>query len=120
MNCPMHERRRGSASILISLAVLIAVTATTAITMRGLATQRLNRQQEDSRRILHAAIDAAKNLSSETLQTGIRLPIDESSNHYVTVSLPFVDRAAGAMAANEERDGKIIQSIKKPFPKDQL
>lgn len=110
-----YKQRRGSASILVCAATLAMVTATAAITMQGLATQRFNQKRSDSRQTLHSAIQATQNLPVDLLEAGIRLAIDESIKHDVTVLLQPVGTSDRSLIATEEIDGKKIQSIQKIY-----
>lgn len=109
------RRRRGAASVVLSALLLLLVTAATATTMRG---QWAAHQAAEAHRLLqtlHAALDAAESLPADTLAKDIRLPVEETADHSILVSIRHNGDHPPTLEASEYRNDKIIRSVQRPL-----
>ena len=113
-----QSRRRGAASVGLSLMLLLVVTATALTTMRGQWARRKAAEASESRDVLVAAIDAAQSLPEEILASSIRLTIDQDQNHWITISVVGTEASAPMLQATEQRGEKAVLSIKRPLKKE--
>ena len=107
------RRRRGAASVVLSALLLLLVTATAATTMRGQWAAHRASETHRLLQTLHAALDAAESLPAETLAKGIRLPIEETGDHSIVVSIRENGGDPPTLQASEFRGDKIIRSIQR-------
>lgn len=115
---PSGQLRRGAASLVLSIALLLMVTAALVTTMRGQWARRQAQEATDSRRAIIAAIDAAVQLPKATIAKEIRLPLDTENgadDHFILISLLESPGSLSTVRAAEWSGGKVGQQITRPW-----
>jgi type II secretory pathway pseudopilin PulG len=105
--------RSGAASVVLSLMLLVIVTATALTTMRGQWARKKASDENESRRMLLAAIDAAQLLPEDLLSNGLRLPVNEKTNHWIVISMIQTERSLAVLQATEQCGDKAGLSMKR-------
>ena len=116
------QRRRGAASLVLSIALLLMVTAALVTTMRGRWARHHAQEGNDSRRVVIAAIDAAMQLPRATLAKEVRLPLASTSgaaDHFILISLIEEPDHQTTIRAAEWSGGKVGLQITRPWKENE-
>ncbi len=111
-----YKTRRGAASVILTAILLLLVTATALTTMRGQALAQKANQTKQSTQRLNAALNAAESLPVDVLDVGLRLTMDETTDHAIVISRLRNDQGGMTLQGAEQIGDKTIQTVRRQLP----